>query len=291
MNLDKMTDEQALISRRRNEIVHLYPSLWERIIEEWKSPGSNDRAWLVYSASYLFFTGNTRWALDPLTLHWRVPEARPVDAVGDLEGLSFILLTHRHADHLDLGLVSDLGELPILWIIPEPLLKTVAEAGLSPKKVIVPEPMMTLEVEGVKITSFEGLHWEVALGQSDSRRGVPATGYLVEFSGKRWLFPGDVRTYDASKLPRFGPVDGLFAHLWLGRGCALNAEPPLLAAFCSFCLNLQPKRIVVTHLEEFGHKESEYWHEGHFKEVKNWIFEHVPDCEVESAYLGERVEL
>jgi hypothetical protein len=291
MIMDRMPDGQTHIRQRRQELVRRYPELWERITKEWKSPGPEDRAWLIYSNNYLFRTGNIRWALDPLTLHWRVPEARPVDAVRDLEGLSFILLTHRHADHLDLGLVGDLGELPILWIIPEPLLEAVAEVGLPQNKIIVPKPMMPLEVDGVKITSFDGLHWEVALGHPAGRRGVPAIGYLVEFSGKRWLFPGDVRTYDASKLPRFGPVDGLFAHLWLGRGCALNAKPPLLAVFCSFCLNLKPKRIVVTHLEEFGHNANEYWHERHFQQVKNWIQEHTPDCVVESASHGERVEL
>ena len=98
-------------------------------------------------------------------------------------------------------------------------------------------------------------------------RGVPATGYLVEFQNKRWLFPGDTRTYDASQLPSFGPVDGLFAHLWLGRGCALMDEPPLLDAFCQFCLDLQPRRIILTHLNEFGRDADDFWDEEHAEKL------------------------
>jgi L-ascorbate metabolism protein UlaG (beta-lactamase superfamily) len=151
--------------------------------------------------------------------------------------------------------------------------------------------MEPLELEGIKITPFDGLHREVDSTYPDGRRGVPAIGYLMEFSGKRWLFPGDTRTFDASQLPSFGPVDGLFAHLWLGRGCALNEKPPLLDAFCSFCLELQPKRIIVTHLEEFGRTIDEYWDEEHFQPVRRQILERAPDRIIESAYLGKRVDL
>lgn len=268
-----------------------YPDMWSRMVSDWNSPSPDDRAWLMYAANYLFRTAGIRWALDPLTLKQRLPEAPEVNIVHDLEGLSFILLTHCHADHLDLELVRALSTQPILWVIPEPLLVAVAETGLSEAKIIVPKPMEQFELEGIKITPFDSLHWEADPTYPDGRRGVPATGYLVEFSGKRWLFPGDTRTYDASQLPSFGSVDGLFAHLWLGRGCALNETPPLLEAFCSFCLDLQPRRIIVTHLEEFGRASNEYWEDAHFQPVKWRIMECAPDIVVESAVFGECIRL
>ena len=283
--------QQHQIDKERKKIVKHYPGLWATIIQEWNSSRADDRAWLIYTANYLLRTGKTRWALDPLTLHWRVPEAQPVNMAHDLEGLSFILLTHKHADHLDLDLMRTLSKLPILWVIPEHLLGMVGENGVSCKKIIVPKPLETLEIEGVRIIPFDGLHWHMASNGLGERRGVPATGYVVEFSGKRWLFPGDVRSYDASKLPSIGPVDGFFAHLWLGHGCALIERPPLLEAFCLFCLAQQPKRIVLTHLHEFGRKADDYWHEGHVQQVRDWFRGEALNRKVEYATLGNGVKL
>ena len=233
--MDRFSEKQAQISQYRAEILARYPSLWLKMITEWNSPGPDDRAWLMYSANYLFRTNNVRWAMDPLRLIHRLPQAPDVNAAQDLKALSFVLLTHQHADHLDLGLIRELRHLPIIWVIPEPILALIQDQiDLPQKNVIVPRELAPIEIQGIKITPFPGLHWE-KLEKVNSLRGVPSTGYLIEFQNKRWLFPGDTRTYDASQLPSFESVDGLFAHLWLGRGCALLDEPPLLDAFCRFC--------------------------------------------------------
>ena len=60
------------------------------------------------------------------------------------------------------------------------------------------------------LTPFDGLHIH-------GEHGVPAMGYLAEFSKKRWLFPGDTREFDFSKLPDFGELDDVIGHLWLGK--------------------------------------------------------------------------
>ncbi len=78
-----------------------------------------------------------------------------------------------------------------------------AEVGLSVEQVLIPSPLQPIVIKGIP-------------------QGVPATASLVEFNGKRWLFPGDTRNYHTGSLPSFGPVDGLVAHMWLGRGCALT---------------------------------------------------------------------
>ena len=83
-------------------------------------------------------------------------------------------------------------------------------------------------------------------------------GYLIECCGRRWLVPGDTRTYDASQLPVFDEVDVLFAHVWLGRRSALLDEPPLLDDFCRFCLDLKPHQLILTHLNEFGRDASDF---------------------------------
>lgn len=288
--MDRFAEKQVQIEQRRDEMITRYPALWSNMVAEWNSPGPDERAWLLYSASYLFRTQDVRWAIDPLTLHWRIRDAATVDAAHDLRNLSFVLLTHRHADHLDIDLLSALRHLPITWVVPEFLLPIVIrKAGLPRRKIVVASHLEPVELNGIYILPFNGLHWETIPGKP--KKGVPAFGYLVECHDKRWLFPGDTRTYDASQLPDFGPVDQLFAHLWLGRGCGLMGEPPLLDAFCQFCLDLKPHRIALTHLNEFGREADDLWDETHAQKVCSKFREMSANLSVVSLGMGSSVVL
>jgi phosphoribosyl 1,2-cyclic phosphodiesterase len=288
--MDRFSEKQARINGRRTEISAQYPSLWSKMIAEWNQPGSDDRSWLMYSANYLFRTNNIRWAMDPLALGWRIKDAPKVDVTHDLSGLSFVLLTHHHNDHLDIDLLSALRHLPITWVVPDFILTEVVErAGLPRKNIIVPVSLESIELNGIRILPFDGSHWENT--PDGELKGVPALGYLIEVQGKRWLFPGDTRAYDASRLPATGPVDELFAHLWLGRGSALMNEPPLLDSFCRFCLDLQPRRIILTHLKEFGRDADDFWDESHVDQVCAKFQEINLDVLVTSAYMGTNILL
>ena len=167
----------------------------------------------------------------------------------------------------------------------------VERAGLSREKIILPRPMESIEIQGILVTPFEGLHWENDCERPDGLRGVPAMGYLVEFCGKRWLFPGDVRTYDASQLPPFGDLDGVFVHLWLGRASAMREKPPLLESFGRFCMGLQTPRLIVAHMLELGRDATEVWGDDHLLLVKQWLQQHAPGIRVEPARTGQRIRL
>ena len=288
--MDRFTEKQQEIDQRATEIIAEYPALWSKMITECRQPGSEDRAWLMYSANYLFRTAGVRWAMDPLRLSHKLPDA-PEMPVDDLQDLDFILLTHQHSDHLDLGLLRSLQIYSILWVVPAPLLPIVrADIDIAADRLIVPEAMRTIDVRGIRITPFDGLHWEFE-PESQSPRGVPAMGYLVEFNGKRWLFPGDTRTYDASQLPGFGPVDGVFAHVWLGRGCALMDEPPQLNEFCQFFMSMRSQQIVLTHLYEFGRDAQDFWDNRHVQDVSSCIFKRDSKISISSASIGDGVKL
>jgi len=183
-----------------------------------------------------------------------------------------------------------LRDLPITWIVPEFILsKVMKQAGLPREKIIIPSPLAPIELNGIHILPFDGLHWETT--SDGTFRGVPAMGYLIEFNGRRWLFPGDTRNYDASKLPSLEPVDILFAHLWLGRGSALMEEPPLLDAFCRFFLDLNPRRLILTHLNEFGRDADDLWDDSHVQRVSSKFNELNPGMSVASAYTGGHILL
>ena len=288
--MDRFTEKQQEIDQRAAEVIADYPTLWSQMITEWRQPGLEDSAWLMYSANYLFRTANIRWAIDPLRLKHKLPDA-PEMPVDNLKDLDFILLTHQHSDHLDLSLLRGLQGYPILWVVPAPLMPRVqAEVDIAADRLIIPEPMRAFDIRGIRITPFDGLHWEVQ-PDGQSLRGVPAMGYLVEFNGKRWLFPGDTRNYDAGQLPSFGSVDGVFAHVWLGRGCALMPEPPLLEAFCQFCVDLDAQRVVLTHLKEFGRDANDYWEPKHARKVISLFAAKNLDISISLAMMGNRVVL
>ncbi len=288
--MDRFAEKQATIERKRIAAATGYPSLWRRVISEWLRPDERDRAWLLYSANYIFRTAGVRWALDPLTLRRRLPAAPEVD-VSALAALDYVVLTHRHADHLDLDLLGRLRDFPVHWIVPENLLDLLRTLDLPCEKLTVPRPLEPIRLRGLTLTPFNGLHFAPDPASTNGLRGVPETGYLAEFSGKRWLFPGDTRVFDAAQLPAFGPVDGLFAHLWLGRGCALQEEPLLTDPFCRFCLNLFPGQIVLAHLEEMGRDADEYWDEFHAQRVGKRFQKFDPCVTVSAVRMGDSIVL
>lgn len=264
---------------------------------EWREENDRDCAWLTYSANYLLRTAGIRWAIDPLILHTRLPEASPPDIAADLRGMDFVLLTHHHADHLDFKVIQALKNEPTRWVIPSFLLARIREkTELSPLKMIIPEAGKKVKIKGLSITPFKSPHWEMIPspgleGAGFQRKGVPEMGYLVEFGCKRWLFPGDLRTYESSLMPGFSTLAGVFAHIWLGRSQALQEKPPLLEAYCRFFSALDTPRIILTHLEELHRPPEELWDLGHAEKVMKGLKTLRPDLEIAIARMGDRVEL
>jgi L-ascorbate metabolism protein UlaG (beta-lactamase superfamily) len=287
---DRTTKKQELIEQKRGLLLDRFPSLWSAMIADWNSDDQADAGWLMYSANYLFRTRGVRWAVDPLNLRSRIQAALQVDARNDLEKLSLVILTHEHNDHLDLNLIRELKDLPIRWIVPRFLVEKIrSELQLSPEKIVIPKPLQPLTWQGLTILPFEGQH--LITHADGTCKGVPEMGYLVEQAEKRWLFPGDTRVYDISRFPKLGPVDVLFAHLWLGHGSALREHNELLEPFCDFCASLQPKKVLITHLEEFGRKADDFFDEEHVQKVKEIFSSKYDDIACTSAYLGDKVLL
>ncbi len=282
------SEKQAEIDCLKQAAVARYPQLWADMIAAWKSPGS-DAAWLMYSANYLFRTGGVRWAIDPLSLHARLHIAPVMALRRDLEGLQFVLLTHAHKDHLDLELIAALKDLPLTWVVPDVLAPLIqGQAGLTSRQMLIPRLGEPVYLSGLTIVPFAGQH--LVPNPDGTSRGLPEVGYLVEGASGRLLFPGDVRIYDARLFPKFEDVDVLFAHLWLGRGLALVDRPEITRAFCQFCADLLPRRVLVTHLREFGRDANDFLDEEHISRVQ-MIFESDYDyLRTAPADMGAKVD-
>ncbi|MHB8089451.1 MAG: MBL fold metallo-hydrolase [Anaerolineaceae bacterium] len=262
-----------------------YSDQWDKVLKDWNSLKLTDAAWLTYAANYLLFTGGTRWAIDPLSMSTRIAGIQKPDFANDLKNLEFVVLSHAHNDHLDLTLIDAIAHLPIKWIIPQHMLEKVLEkTHIDKLNIIVPENGKSLTIGSVTLTPFDSLHFH-------ARGGIEETGYLVEFNNKRWLFPGDIRNYDSSKLPYFEKLDGIFAHLWLGKGHAKDKRPPCLEDFVKFYAALSPARLVITHLDEFGRAEDELWDDKHYMLVSKEIHAAAPSISVKMAKMGMKVVL
>ena len=259
--LDK-AQAQLDISCKRERMVSGYAKLWSEMIREWRAPRDNDAVWLMYSASYLFNTRGQKWAVDPVRLSNRVPEAQMPELSEDLHDLDFVLLTHDHIDHVDVGLWSQLKGAHCHWIVPEHMTDLFScETSLSSLGYSVAVPGKKISFAGVRITPFESPHYERSV--TGEIIPIDSTGYFVETAGSSYLFPSDIRTYDPSCLQPFSNVTTVFAHVFLGRSAALVCDPPLLDAFVDFYLNSCPKKIVLSHLYELGREPEDCWLSSH----------------------------
>jgi hypothetical protein len=262
-----------------------YPSIWKKMISEWKSTDTGDYAWLTYSANYLLNTAGVHWALDPFVLSTRLPGMTPPNFACDLDSLNLIVLSHAHNDHLDLDLISALKDLPLLWVIPEFMLDPVMKvASIPSERISVPKPGSRIDIDGLTLTPFNGLHYH-------NQGGVPEMGYLAEFSGYRWLFPGDTRQYDATQIPEYGRLDGVFAHLWLGKAGALLDPPLLLDEFCEFFSTFTTERLVITHLNEYGRDKNDLWDEAHYQSALQAFKKSAPHLQIEMGLTGDKINL
>lgn len=287
---DRFTEKQSQIEKKRLDLVKRYPALWSGMVEGWRSDSAEDAVWLMYSANYLLRTGGVHWAIDPYSLKRRVPAAPAMDVGKDLEALSFVLLTHDHKDHLDPDLIKALRDLPIRWVVPSFMVENVQrKTGLASDKIIVPTLLQPLELDGMTVMPFESQH--LITRADGTRKGVPELGYLVKCGGKRWLFPGDTRVYDLSRVPKFGEVDAVFAHLWLGHGWALDPDPDLIEEICRFFAGLQPRRLLITHLEEFGRDADDFFDEEHAEKVMQVYSASYPQIDCSFHFMGEKILL
>lgn len=279
MLTERFRKRQAEIDIKKENARATYPSLWRNLILEWQS-AKLDAAWLTYAANYLFFTAGLRWALDPFSFLTRIGGEGQPDFATDLKMLNLVVLSHAHSDHFDPILLKAIASLPLTWVIPDFMLDQVNEiTRLDQQQVIIPKPGQTLRFANLVLTPFEGLHMH-------AEGGVPEMGYLAEFSGKRWLFPGDFRSFNLSALPYFGRLDGVFAHLWLGKAQACTDRPSQLENFCQFFAGLEAERIVISHLHEYGRDADDFWDERHYMMAEDCIQNLNEKLKVIPAFMG-----
>ena len=203
---------------------------------------------LTAPASYRLDLDGTRLLIDPVfRFQWQK------DAVADrwredLAAADGVIYTHSHADHYSLETAREALEGGADVYLPGFL----SQAGEKGFKTI--ESGASFRIGSLKITPYDSAHYS-----PDGLTGVPSFGYIIECSRGVLLFPCDVRNYDISLLPDVS-ADVVFAHVWLGRGNALNIPcEPYLSDFARFVLAPKPYKVFLAHLYEVGRVPEELW--------------------------------
>src|SRR5699024_1964538 len=124
---------------------------WQTMTEQWAKQGA-DAIWLTYSANYLVRTGDIRWAIDPMRITKRVPEAGAV-SYDSFKNASFIVMTHNHGDHVDVDLLGELAQMQHLkWVVPEHMLGTIEKIGVKEKYIKLAQPLEPISIDKLRIT-------------------------------------------------------------------------------------------------------------------------------------------
>ncbi|MDI6105423.1 MBL fold metallo-hydrolase [Actinoplanes sp. NEAU-A12] len=108
--------------------------------------------------------GDRRLLIDPGV--WTEPEA--------FDGVTDILVSHEHDDHIDLAKVVALAS-PVRIFAPEPVLALAEKAGIA-EAVTVIAPGDEFTVAGFRAAVVGGRHAEIY----DGLPGCPNVGYVVE---------------------------------------------------------------------------------------------------------------
>lgn len=283
MPIDSIATRQAWINHKRRQAIAQYEQTWQNLTQDWQVDSSQDAAWLTYSANYLLRTAGIRWALDPFSLYTRLGGGVQPPFAQDLAKLQLVVLSHAHNDHFDPELLSGIANLPLIWVVPDFMrshLNTIC--SLPGERVMTPQPGVPMTFGALMLTPFNALHIR-------GKNGVPEIGYLAEFNGKRWLFPGDTRNYDFSALPDFGRLDGVFAHLWLGKAEAAEQASSQMENFCRFFAAFDTRRLVITHLYELDRDARDCWIRSHYTTVKRRLVQLKPQLEVSCALMGQKI--
>ncbi len=263
-----------------------YMRRWQTMLQGWQQPAAPRMVWMMYACNYLLVTEGIRWAVDPLRPNHLLKKLPHEVAVEPLQSLSLVLLTHGHSDHYDVPLLRLLAGGKVRFVVPEHLKNGfLRQVNPRPEQIITAQAGHVLSMDGLRIEPFDG--WHRACQPDGRRTGVDATGYRVSMGKRRWLFPGDVRSYHPAALNPYAPVDRLFAHLWLGRGCAGREQPPFLDAFCDFMQGARPRAVTLTHLYEFSRNANDLWHQRHVEMVRRRWSRRGSSVPLDAPFIGE----
>ena len=179
--------------------------------------------------------------------------AYPSDWLKDFDAY---IVTHAHADHYNKT---------VFEALPDGMIKFVPDfMGISAPGIVTTYDGSVERIGDIKLGFFESAH---SLGENI----VPEMGFYIECQDKKYVFPVDVRDYKKVHIQPDN-VKILFAHLWLGKGNALNCDyEPYITDFCEFIKSFNATECRIAHLNDIHRTLDEMWSDVHFNEINRRI--------------------
>ena len=149
-------------------------------------------------AGFEISTATTRIAIDPFSSDY---PGRLLPAVIDAEELASmdaVLVSHEHADHLDLPLLAAMPESHTRVVVPAPLAERVRHS-LPDREIVEARDGDVVTIGDVSITpvaALHGVHMHDAYSFGvDSRGDHSYLGYIIEIGGRVLFHAGDAIDY------------------------------------------------------------------------------------------------
>ena len=149
-------------------------------------------------AGFILKAGPSIALIDPFLAPYEGRAYESALAPEDAEGVDVVLITHEHVDHFDALSAPSIAEASpsAVFVVPEPIVDMVTEAGVAGDRVAGVQPGETLEVAGMTIRAVPAMHgvtMEDAYGFGEELSGglVRFLGYVVDVGGVRLYHAGD----------------------------------------------------------------------------------------------------
>ena len=236
-----------------------------RILDEVRSPGSGITLWWVGNTGWLVKSGDLVVGIDlDLDSNERV-QPPPVSAEELAGEIDVAFATHHHGDHFNVPTLAKIAAKPrCSFVLPRTCLAGAAAAGIPRDRIVVPEPLVPFEVEGVSVRPLHAIHgnqmFTVLTREPDFVDSIVRNcGYLMKLGGRTFFWPGDSVLTEEHLALR--DVDVLFVsptvhNMYLDRSAILINT-------------IQPDLIVPQHFGTYGEDdENRFWTKGYPDELR-----------------------
>jgi len=126
-------------------------------------------------------------------------------ALADLPPLDFVVISHNHYDHMDIGTLAALARRGTRFVVPLGNAELLRSHGIEPVSEL--DWWQSLEIAGVRVHCVPARHWS-RRGLSDANEAL-WSGWVVSGEQRRFYFAGDTGFFEgfAEIARRLGPID------------------------------------------------------------------------------------
>ena len=168
-----------------------------RILEQIRSHRSGIALWWVGNAGWLVKAGDLLVGIDlDLESNERI-QPLPVSAEELAGEIDVAFATHHHGDHFNAPTLAQIASKPrCTFVLPSTCLAGAASAGIPRERIVVPEPLVPLEIKGVSVRPLHAIHgnqmFTVLTREPDFVDSIAHNcGYLMKIGGRTFFWPGD----------------------------------------------------------------------------------------------------